>query len=156
MHFLKQPFLIFIPVAFLLGSCSNIDVFEKNIVIPNYHWSSNFIARGDFIISDTSAAYNLYIIVRHTDAYAYNNIWISAGLQQPGESMLLQKINLSLGDDRTGWEGIGMNDIWETRKLIGRLPKMKKGTYRFQLGQIMRDDPLLHVMSVGLRIEKAS
>ena len=66
----------------------------------------------------------------------------------------MQKINLSLGSDAQGWEGIGMNDIWEVRKLIARVP-LKKGDYNFSIGQIMRDNPLQHIMSVGLRLKKA-
>ena len=30
----------------------------------------------------------------------------------------------------------------------------KKGTYTFTISQIMREDPLEHVLNVGLRIEK--
>jgi gliding motility-associated lipoprotein GldH len=70
--------------------------------------------------------------------------------------MRIQKINLVLGDDANGWEGTGTNDIWEVRKLLNGAPRRfkKAGRYSFSISQIMRDNPLLNVMSVGLRIEK--
>ena len=94
--------------------------------------------------------------MRHTDAYKYNNIWLNIGLQPPGDSLITQKVNLTLGDDANGWEGTGMNDIWEVRKLLNGQPRRfkKAGNYYFTISQIMRDNPLEHIMNAGLRLEK--
>ncbi len=140
----------------VIHSCTQIDIFEKNTVIPKYEWQQSFTAKGDFIISDTTSAYSIYLVLRHTDAYQYNNIWLNIGLQPPGDSMRVQKVNLVLGDDANGWEGTGTNDIWELRKLLNGAPRRFKqaGKYNFNISQIMRDNPLPNVMSVGLRIEK--
>ena len=157
LSFYKVQFLL-LPVACCLFfiSCKQIDVFEKNTVIPQYKWQQNFSAKGDFLITDTIAAYSIYLVLRHTDAYQYNNIWLNIGLQPPGDSLHYQKVNLQLGDDANGWEGTGMNDIWEVRKLLNSEPRRFKqpGKYSFTISQVMRDNPLLYIMSVGLRIEK--
>ena len=139
-------------------SCREIDLFEKNISIPNMQWYNNYNAAGSFIIKDTNSTYNVFLILRHTDAYLYNNIWLNVGLQSPGqEALQYQKINLSLGNDAQGWEGVGMNDIWEVRKLISGTPKkfIKPGQYNFSIAQLMRNNPLPHIISAGLRIQKA-
>jgi gliding motility-associated lipoprotein GldH len=149
-------FLAFLTVV-LSTSCKQIDVFEKNTRIPGMRWQNNFAATGTFHIEDTVASYNLYLVLRHTDAYMYNNIWLNVGLQSPGDSMYYQKLDLSLGSDARGWEGTGMNDIWEVRKPLAQNKRFrKKGDYRFSIFQIMRDNPLLHIMSVGMRVEKAT
>ncbi len=139
-----------------LASCKQIDVFEKNTVIPDYQWKSDFKVSGSFTISDTISAYSIYLVLRHTDAYQYNNIWLNIGLQPPGDSLQKQKIDIKLGDDANGWEGTGMNDIWEVRKLLNGEPRRfkKPGYYYFEITQIMRDNPLPEMMSAGLRIEK--
>lgn len=148
-----------LPIAcclFFISSCKQIDVFEKNTVIPNYEWKNDFSASGSFLIRDTTSAYNIYLVLRHTDAYKYNNIWLNIGLQPPGDSLIIQKVDLQLGDDANGWEGTGMNDIWEVRKLLNGQPRRFKqaGNYNFNISQIMRDNPLTNIMSVGIRIEK--
>jgi gliding motility-associated lipoprotein GldH len=137
-------------------SCGQIDAFEKNTSIPSYKWSTAFAATGSFDIKDTVSAYNIYIVLRHTDGYQFNNIWLNVGLQSPGDTMYSQKINLPLGSDAGGWEGTGMNDIWEVRKLLNSKPSRFKrsGGYKFNITQLMRDNPLLNVMSAGLRLEK--
>ncbi len=153
----KFPLLFLFGVALMMGSCRQVDVYEKNVPIPRYEWNSSFGADGTFIIEDTLAAYNLHIVLRHTDAYAYNNIWLNVGLQSPGDSMYFQKVDLSLGTDAAGWEGTGMNDIWEVRKLLNGRPRRfkKAGEYHFRINHIMRDEPLRNVMSAGLRVQKA-
>lgn len=153
---IKKLFILLL-IVILFSSCTRLDVFEKNTTIPGMKWNTNFIATGTVNISDTVSAYNIYIVMRHTDAYNYNNIWLNTGLQAPGDSMKFQKINLTLGNDASGWEGSGMNDIWEVRKLISGVPKrfIRSGLYNFSIQHIMRDDPLREVMSIGIRLEKA-
>ncbi len=152
-YWMKYTF-VFLLSAAVLSACTQIELFEKNTPIPNIKWQNNFNATGTFNITDTTSLYNVYVVIRHTDAYQYNNIWLNVALQQSGDSVNMQKLNLSLGSDAQGWEGTGMNDIWEVRKLIARLP-LKKSDYNFSIGQIMRENPLQHIMSVGLRLEKA-
>lgn len=148
---------VFFIVSFLLCACRETDVYEKNTPIPNMQWSNDFNVKGTFLIKDTTSTYNVSLVLRHTDAYSYNNIWLNVGLQSPSDTGLqYQKINLSLGNDAEGWSGVGMNDIWERRKLISGTPKRfaKTGAYTFSIAQIMRDNPLKNVLSVGMRIEK--
>lgn len=156
-HFNKLFFLItsFIALTFAI-SCNQIDVFEKSTSIPDHKWNYDFKCIGAFNISDTSSFYNIYVVIRHTDAYKYNNIWLNLGLQMPGDTLITQKLNLTLGDDANGWYGSGMDDIWEVRKKLSKYPKQfkKQGTYNYSLSNIMRDNPLNNVMSAGIRIEK--
>ncbi len=148
-------FIVFCATQIFITGCKQMDLYEKNINIPNQKWAADFNAEGGLNIADTNSIYNVYIVLRHTDAYQYNNIWLNVGLQSRGDSMKQQKINLPLvSNDANGWDGIGMNDIWEVRKLIARTP-LKKAEYKFAISQIMRDNPLPNIMSVGLRIEKA-
>jgi gliding motility-associated lipoprotein GldH len=152
----KAHFIIIVVLCLFAASCKQIDVFEKNTSIPGLKWSGDFAVTGTFNIDDTISAYNLYLVLRHTDAYKYNNIWLNVGLQSPGDSLYFQKVDLSLGNDASGWEGTGMNDIWEVRKPLAQNKRFKrKGEYHFSIYQVMRDNPLLHVMSAGFRVEKA-
>lgn len=144
---------IFIATLTFFTGCKQADLFEKNTVIPGYKWQSGFTANGSFHVTDTASSYKVYIVLRHTDAYSYNNIWLNVGFREPGDSMRFEKLNLTLGNDAEGWEGTGMNDIWEVRKAVPFTVK-KAGDYRFSIAQVMRDDPLPAIMSVGMRIEK--
>ncbi len=152
--------LLFHVFCFLLliavSSCLQINLYEKNTSIPNYEWKQDFEVKGTFEINDTVSSNILFIVLRHTDKFKYNNIWLNLGIQNPGDTMYYQKINIELGNDATGWYGSGMNDIWEYRYKLTPVAKpfIKKGLYNFSIKQIMRDDPLPYMMSAGFRIEK--
>ena len=157
--FLKRIRLLLLFAAVVLGtqSCLNIDVFEKNVSIPNHEWTSDFKPEIKFEITDTTALYNIYLVLRHTNAYRYNNIWLNVYVQQPGDSIHRERLDLRLATDDNGWLGSGMDDIYEHRILINRgqpLQFKKSGEYTFRLEHIMREEPLQYVKNVGIRVEK--
>jgi len=133
-------------------------VFEKNVALPGQQWESSFKPTINFVISpqDTADLYNVYIVLRHTDAYNYNNIWIRGTVRTPGDSTgKSERYDLSLADNEKGWKGSGMDDIFEHRVQIQQQTKFRRaGTYSFTLEQIMWDDPLKNVLNIGVRIEK--
>jgi len=139
---------------FLLAGCTQIDLHEQHTPVPDFKWQQDFAVKGNFHISDTSSAYRIYIILRHTDNYRYSNIWLNLGFRNPGDTMRYRKLELTLANDAGGWEGAGMNDIWEVRKLIYLHRFSKPGEYRYEIKQIMRDNPLAGIMSVGIRVQK--
>ncbi len=105
---------------------------------------------------DTAAAYKTYLVLRHTDQYRYENVWLNIGWQAPGDSMRFTRYNIQLTNGGLNWEGTGMNDLWEIRKLLQTedRPFRKSGTWKFAVQQIMRDNPLKHVITAGIRVEK--
>lgn len=138
------------------SACQTIDVFEKNVSIPNNEWSNTFKPEIEFEISDTISLYNIYVVVRHTDAYRYKNLYMNVYTQVPGDTVLKQRLDLLLATDDKGWLGSGMDDIFEHRIRITNEPVRlnHKGVYKFQLEQIMREEPLQFVMNAGIRVEK--
>jgi gliding motility-associated lipoprotein GldH len=155
------------PILFLLIACSlhwagcalpSSDVFEKDVTLPAQQWESRFRPTIDFTIQeqDTAYLYNIYLVLRHTDAYNYNNIWIRGTVREPGDTAARsERYDLLLATNDKGWLGSGMDDIYEHRIQIQQQTKFKKpGTYSFMLEQIMREDPLKHVLNVGVRVEK--
>ena len=99
----------------------------------------------------------MYFILRHTDSYHFNNIWIELTIGKPADTLRKFSLDLPLGSDADGWEGTGMNDIWEIRKKLTAIPIRFKaiGQYNYSISHIMREDPLGGILSAGLRVEKA-
>ena len=143
-------------VCINVESCAPLDVFERTVAIPKQSWYYHNKPSFTFTITDTSAAYNIFIVLRHTDSYKYNNIWLSLGSRVPGDSTRFQNMDVTLGTDAKGWLGNGMDDIFELRKNItrGPIPFKKAGNYTFTISQIMRENPLKSILNVGIRVEK--
>lgn len=109
-----------------------------------------------FTIEDTLTPYNIYVVLRHEDAYRYNNIWLNVTTQSPGDTARTQLVDVTLANNAKGWLGTGMDDVFDHRVRITRTPvKLKKGNYTFVLQQAMREEPLQYLLSAGIRVEKA-
>jgi len=153
-----MSFIRFIPVRFFFAfvSCKETGLFEKVDFIPEAEWESGYSPEFTFEIKDTSAQYQVYFIIRHTDAYEYNNIWVVLNSKVPSDSVVRSdRFDIQLANDK-GWLGTGMDDIFDHRVLLYRDPVrfQKPGLYTVRFKQDMRVDPLRHVYNVGLRLEK--
>lgn len=145
----------------VMASClpAKMDAYEKNLEIPGHRWSYQYKPVFEVTVKpeDTAYLYNIYVNVRHTDAYPFSNIWVLVNTQTPGDSTpQSRRVELPLADPSGKWIGSGLDDIYEHRIPIQERAILNKpGTYRFIFEQNMRQDPLPYVMNVGLRVEKA-
>jgi gliding motility-associated lipoprotein GldH len=149
--------LLVLLTFFLFTSCTWTEgVFEKNLDFKDHEWPSSVKPEISFDITDTVSLYNIYIVIRHTDAYHFNNMYVRAIVQEPGEKQGRSgDYDLQLATNAKGWIGTAMDDIYDTRLLIQPGTKFRKsGTYHITLEQLMREDPLKNVLSAGLRVER--
>lgn len=151
-------FLPLLMLALTIASCNTIDLFEKVDSIPGQKWKSSFKPAFQFNITDTTAAYQVYIIIRHTDRYNFNNLWVNLYTLSPDNKQTKAQYELPLANNNSGWLATAMDDIYEHRIALTPANQgiyfSKAGTYTFTLEHIMREDPLMHMLDVGLRIEK--
>ena len=154
---MKRSLLILSAIMVFSGCNWTTGVFEKNQDFKGHEWASSVKPDIAFEISDTLSLYNIYIVLRHSDAYHFNNIFIRATVKEPGELKgRTGDYDLQLATNGKGWIGTAMDDIYETRLLIQPKTRFgKAGIYHIILEQLMREDPLKNVLSAGLRVEKA-
>jgi len=159
MKLIKKVSLYILPFLLFLSSCTTIDLYEKTVSIPRHEWKSSFKPSFTFTIKDTSAGYDIYLILRHNDKYSFNNIYVNLHFQIPGvDTATVIRSDLKLATDEQGWLGEGMDDIYEHRIRLNQENQpvffKRSGDYNFIIEQIMREDPLKNVFNVGLRVEK--
>ena len=138
-----------------LWSCNKLDSFDQTVFFPEHQWASKNQPSFQFEVKDTVASYNIYVVIRHEDAFHFNNLWLNIITTAPSEKSNTQKVNLQLANNATGWLGSGMDDVFDHRIRITNSPiHLKKGVYQFSLQQIMREDPLPSILNAGIRVEK--
>lgn len=144
--------------AFSFSGCLESPVYQKQYSVPKNAWSYNWIPSFEFDITDTASTYNLYFLIRHTEAYPNSNIWLIVHTKGPGDSSFRKdRIEVPLAAPSGRWLGNGMGAIWEQRMPITRNDapmRLKAGRYVIRLEQNMRSNPLPEVLQVGLRVEK--
>jgi gliding motility-associated lipoprotein GldH len=147
--------LILFLTSNILFSCTTADLYEKTVSLPNHEWKSNNKPEFNFIITDTAAAYQVFFVIRHSEKYNYNNIWVNYYYQPSNDTLHKEAREFQLATNEKGWLATGMDDIYEHRiKLAPEAGKLKAGSYKFILENIMREDPLKEVLNVGIRVEK--
>ena len=157
---MRSKLFLFAWGVLLLTSCTDIDLFEKHASIPKHEWKADYKPQFTFNIQYTTAVNDVMLILRHNEKYRYNNIWVKLSIQSPGDSAQTIRIEKTLATNKDGWLATAMDDIYDHRISINNelaennISFKTPGEYTFTLQQDMREDPLLHVMNVGLRVEK--
>jgi gliding motility-associated lipoprotein GldH len=144
-------------VAFVLSeSCTSTNnVFEKMAYFSKHEWRSHVKPSFDFEVTDSTALYRLYFVIRHTDAYHFKNIWMNIAMKTPDTTVVF-KTEFTLADNEK-WHGTMVDDIVEQRIPVepnNKALRLKSGKYTFSLQHVMREDPLLNVLNAGIRVEK--
>jgi gliding motility-associated lipoprotein GldH len=150
--------ILILSVSFFFSACSESGLYEKVDFMPDHAWSYANQPEFSFAVKDTTANYQVYFIIRHADAYEYNNIWIKLKSKLPGESVEREdRFDVPLATDNK-WLGSGMDDLHDHRVLLYREPVRfsKTGLYTIKIAHDMRVEPLQYVFNVGLRVEKVN
>lgn len=148
-------FLLFAATVF--NACDKAWVFERNEEIKNHFWDYSDVKTFEADISDTSLTYNIYVNVRHSFRFEWRNLWVDIETVLPDSTSFHKRINLQLSEPDGHWLGDCLGDNCDMQNLIQSNAYFPQpGKYIFRLRQDMRANPLSHVKSIGLRIEKYS
>ena len=160
MNIIKNRSLsLLVGLVLVLTGCLTSPYYQKAEGLPKNEWSYANKPTFKFEITDTTAIYNLYFLIRHTDAYPFSNIWMLIYTKQPGDSSFQQvRVEIPLAEKSGKWLGRGMGAIWEHRMPITQdnrpMVFNKKGLYEIRFEQNMRVNPLPEILQVGLRVAK--
>lgn len=151
----RAIFFLLVSVVSLFSACTKTNLYDKNISIDKNGWFYGDVKKFVVSVNDTNAAYNLFINVRHTDAYPFNNLWLNITTQFPDSSTTQNKVNVNLAAPGGEWtgrciDGICYNTVLVQTNFIFEHP----GDYTFSIEQDMRMNPIVNVLDVGMRLEK--
>jgi gliding motility-associated lipoprotein GldH len=155
---MRLIFFVVIAVVFL-SACDDARVYETNYDFDNRYWVITDKPAFEFVVNDTTQAYNLYCNLRNSVSYPYTRIFVSYILRDSlGAELKKELIHQNLFDQKTGEPlgASGLGDIYDQRILLIKNYTFKNtGKYSVQFEQFMRTDTLSGVLAVGLRVEKA-
>ena len=151
-----NTFICITIIGILFTSCDPGRVFDDNKTIVNDAWYFKNTVPFDVQVNDTTALYNVYVNVRINSDYKYSNIFMWLNTTNPEKKMDQRRIEIRLADEGGKWLGHGLGDIYDYQfPVFQKIKFPNSGFYRFELEQNMRDDTLMNVKAVGVRVEKA-
>jgi len=129
--------VILLAIIFILFGCYKPEKTDYHTFLKNTWFEKDKIEFSQKI-SDSSKIYNLYISIRHTTEYRYDNIIMLLHQKDETEKIITETIEIDLMDDRGKPFGKGKNDIREIEKRINK-KKYLQGDHIFELELAMRE-----------------
>ncbi|MFM6954189.1 MAG: gliding motility lipoprotein GldH [Sphingobacteriaceae bacterium] len=152
----RMLFIVGLGLVFSVFACQNPNVLvDENQSIDQARWTYVKPIKITVPIVDTTAAYAVFINLRHTEEYAYSNIFIRIKQHNPNKSQKVWRKEYTLANLEGEWLGTGSGNLLNHQLLLFKNHRFAHaGTYVFELEQNMRDNPLKGVSDIGLRVEK--
>jgi len=141
-----------IGVALFMAGCDD-SLYNKMKEIPEAGWDMNYSAKFDVDVTDTTALWDFYVLIRHNTDYSYSNLYTFVTTTMPGDSITRDTIEFILADPEGKWIGDGNGFYRSDEVLISRkFVFPKAGLYSFEFQQAMRDTVLSGITDIGIRI----
>ncbi|MDR3095063.1 MAG: gliding motility lipoprotein GldH [Bacteroidales bacterium] len=153
---MKRVVMAGIVVAFMLVACDRQKIYENDFRIPETGWKQSEMASFEVNVTDTASLCNVYINVRNTSQYKWMELWLFVNVRTPSGIQQRDTVKIGIADERGKWLGNGLGSKFDNSLLWQhnvRFPET--GAYTFEYEQGMRDEPLLGVDDIGLRVEKS-
>ncbi len=133
----------------LLSACTHGVFYSEYRSVPVSGWDMDSVLTFSVPVMDPQQPVDVLLNIRHTDAYAYQNMWLFIG--QNGLSQ--DTIEFYLADDRGQWLGDG-NSIFNMPVLYRENILLTDSIYTLTIQQGMREQSLKGVSDIGVEIRR--
>lgn len=146
-------------VGMLLGvmslvACNNNVIYHEELDMPYEKWAMEDVYRYAFDINDSSQICDMYINIRNTIDYPYENAYFFFTTTFPDGNKANDTLECILADKYGQWTGEGHGHYRHNRLLFKRhcyFPQV--GTYRIEVRQAMREE-IEGIASFGIELIK--
>ena len=149
--------IIFVFFSLLFLICCNSNTESSYSVFEEDSWHADSIVTLSHSVVDTITKQNLYLKIRHTTDFEYQNIFLFVDFQEKRDT-----IEVTLSEKNGKWLGSGFGDIKEVEYCFAKeIIFNSKKTSNVTVEQAMRygDQPVItnlkEIIALGLNIKKS-
>ena len=106
--------LFLLLASIIFTSCDPNRVFDVYQPVPN-KWHKDSVASFNIKAPDSTNAYNLFVNLRNTNAYKYNNIFLIVEMTFPHGKTVKDTLEYKMADPSGKLLGIGLTDTKENK-----------------------------------------
>lgn len=140
--------------ATLFYECSDNYVYNGYVNLPHEQWHADSLACFRIPVTDTLTFYNLYVNIRNTTDYPFQNLYLFIDITAPNGASVRDTFECYLANDHGKWLGSGRGKFRDNRFLYRKNVRFgAEGDYTVTLQQAMRVEQLKGVSEVGFRVE---
>jgi gliding motility-associated lipoprotein GldH len=161
---LKNSFWLVLFGCTFVCSCDSNRVFDEYKSVPN-QWHKDSIISFNVIPPDSINSYNLFVNLRNTNEYKYNNLFLIVEIDYPNGKILKDTLEYKMADPNGKLLGTGFTDVKENKLWYKGFVKPfifnESGEYKIKIQHAMRQngqvngiENLVGITDIGFRIEK--
>lgn len=152
---MRNLVLLFV-VCIGLISCNKGVVFDDVVSMPKSGWSDDSLAVFRVDISESTKNYDMWIQVRNDNTYAYANLWLFIDVISASDGVMVRDtLDCVLAHPNGEWLGGGWGSLYTVDCPYRLNTKFAtKGKYTFRISHGMRDESIIGIKSIGLRIKE--
>lgn len=154
---------LYLLTTVLVAGCSSKVVEAGYETLPGY-WERDKVITFELPKLDSIGSYNLFINLRNTNDYPYNNIFLITTMQFPNGKTMVDTLEYRMAYPNGSWMGSGIGSV-KDNKLWYRegVRFFEEGTYKLTIQQAVRNNGevegvnvLEGLTDVGYSIERAN
>ena len=153
---------LFLTVVMLV-SCESNTVFSESQAMDG-HWGADEVVQFKLPQLDSLKKYNLFLNIRNTKEYRYNNLFLIVNMTFPHGKTVTDTLEYRMANPDGSWMGQGIGNIKENKLWYKEnVQFFEEGIYTVDIAQAMRNNgdvegvtKLEGITDVGFSIEEAS
>lgn len=149
----------FLAILFILSlsACDFNVKYQGDNEIENSSWKISNVLVHNVDIMDTMEVYNMFISVRNTVDYKYENLFMFVTTKFPNGKIAKDTLECILADKMGKWYGKGTGKYRDSKILFKpRVRFPQNGKYTIEIQQAMREDPMEGISNIGIILEKVN
>lgn len=162
---LKNSFCFILIGCALFCSCDSNSVFDEYKSVPN-QWNKDSIISFNVIPPDSINNYNLFVNLRNTNDYKYNNLFLIVEMDYPNGKIEKDTLEYKMAEPNGKLLGTGFTDLKENKLWYKGFKEPfvfnESGEYKINIqhamrqnGQVSGIDNLEGITDIGFRVEKS-
>jgi gliding motility-associated lipoprotein GldH len=156
-------FFVFSFFLILIYSCDSKTIISMNKELPGV-WKKEEIVTFNLPELDSLKGYNLFINLRNTNDYKFNNIYLIVVMNSPYGRIVTDTLEYQMAKPDGTWLGNGIGNVKENKLWYKEhIFLNEKGPYTVSISQAMRNNGAVSgvknlegIIDVGLSVEKIS
>lgn len=139
----------------LFYACGQTTIYQSSISLNGSQWPESTVIDFSFQVKDETQVYDIYLLVKNTPAYPYQNLYITHYLEDGTQQLLHKELkNYVLFESKTGkplGKGGGKSKHHEFLVTTGHRFS-QPGLYTLKLAHFMRTAMLPGIQAIGIKV----
>lgn len=139
----------------LFYACGQTAIYQSSISLEGSQWPESTVLDFSFQIKDETRSYDIYLLVKNTSAYPYQNLYVTYYLEDGTKQLLRKELkNYALFEPKTGTplgKGGGKSKHHEFLVTAGHCFS-QPGLYTLKLAHFMRTATLPGIQAIGIKV----